>query len=60
MTLKHQNEELRIELMQRETECNRLREEMCNLETVLIKLKQDAKLSDSGFKEPIGRDPNLQ
>ncbi len=46
--------------MQKHSETTRLREELNTAESILVKLKQDAKLSDSGFREPLSRDPNLQ
>ena len=50
---------MRVEIMQKQSECKRLREELNVTESVLVKLKQDAKLQDSGFRDPINRDPNL-
>jgi hypothetical protein len=49
MTMKHQNEELRVEVAQRQHECKALKADIAQMESLIIKYRQDSRLNESGL-----------
>jgi hypothetical protein len=49
MTIKHQNEELRVEVAQRHQECKALKADIAQMESLLIKYRQDSRINESGL-----------
>ena len=49
MTIKHQNEELRVEVAQRNHECKALKADIAQMESLLIKYRQDSRINESGL-----------